>query len=423
MTNHSKPKSRDQNHSIEDCSSIAELRNKIDSIDQDLLRLLDKRAQIVKRVGELKKLQNLKIHDPHREKEILEKIIKAPHPHLFDSEVKTFFQSLISFFRTTESAHTARSSVSPLPPTIKFGFFGFGLMGGSIGLALARQFPSSCFLIVDPNINSETLTQWSKDHHLNNFKLVTEENLKGCDFVFLGAPISVNESKAESLSRDNKLLLNLGSVLDSDLPQTCGFHPLAGKEQSGYGVAQEDLFFGKTICITPTENISNESLQQIKDLALALGAQVWIGSVETHNQALAYTSHLIQILSMALGECYESMHLEKNLALIPQNAAQLLRLTGSNKEMWSSIFEKNGTHINQAIEDLKSKLSEFQRALQQSSREPHVKVGEDHTPYSRESSPPKNGSIQETKPKNEVEIKFEKSHLIYKKFYQKGNLP
>lgn len=421
MTNHSKPKSRDQNNSIEDCSSIAELRNKIDDIDQTLLRLLDKRAQIVKRVGELKKLQNLKIHDPHREKEILEKIIKAPHPHLLDSEVQSFFQSLISFFRRTESAHTSRSSVTQLPPTIKFGFLGFGLMGGSIGLALGRQLPSSCFLIVDPNINTEAFTHWTKDHHLPNFKLVTEEDLKECDFVFLGAPISVNESKAESLSRNNKLLLNLGSVLDSDLPQTCGFHPLTGKEQSGYLAAQEDLFFGKTICITPKENISKNSLQQIRDLALTLGAQVWIGNVETHNQALAYTSHLIQVLSMALGECYESAHLEENLDLIPQNAFQLLRLTGSNKEMWSSIFEKNKTYINQAIEDLKSKLNEFQKVLQLSGRQPTAKVSgvNDHCPH--ESSSEENGSNQEVQPKNEIQIKFEQSHLIYKKFYQKGN--
>ncbi len=52
---------------------LLELRNRIDEIDKDILRLLELRFQVVKEIGAYKKLNNLPILDANREKEVLEK--------------------------------------------------------------------------------------------------------------------------------------------------------------------------------------------------------------------------------------------------------------------------------------------------------------------------------------------------------------
>lgn len=53
------------------------IRSEIDRIDRNLKILLSKREKLIKRIGKLKKLHNLKIEDKTREKKVL-KNIKSP---------------------------------------------------------------------------------------------------------------------------------------------------------------------------------------------------------------------------------------------------------------------------------------------------------------------------------------------------------
>ena len=55
---------------------LKELRLKIDEIDQQILHLLNERAKLAKRVGEVKKKLGLEVHAPEREKEIINRMIK-----------------------------------------------------------------------------------------------------------------------------------------------------------------------------------------------------------------------------------------------------------------------------------------------------------------------------------------------------------
>ncbi len=55
-------------------SSLWSLRSQISSLDAELLRILDERMKLAEWVAEYKKVNNLPIFDPVREKEILEEI-------------------------------------------------------------------------------------------------------------------------------------------------------------------------------------------------------------------------------------------------------------------------------------------------------------------------------------------------------------
>ncbi len=52
------------------------LRKKIDEIDDKLLILLKERLAVSKKIGEIKKKNNMPIYDPVREQEIIEMSIK-----------------------------------------------------------------------------------------------------------------------------------------------------------------------------------------------------------------------------------------------------------------------------------------------------------------------------------------------------------
>jgi len=54
--------------------SLEELRNRIDELDSELVKLLNERARVVVEIGKLKSKTGGPIYAPDREKEILERI-------------------------------------------------------------------------------------------------------------------------------------------------------------------------------------------------------------------------------------------------------------------------------------------------------------------------------------------------------------
>ncbi|MEM3833422.1 MAG: chorismate mutase [Thermoprotei archaeon] len=54
-------------------NNILKIRKQIDTIDDEIIRLLNKRMQLCKEIGELKKRMNMPIEDCKREIEVLQK--------------------------------------------------------------------------------------------------------------------------------------------------------------------------------------------------------------------------------------------------------------------------------------------------------------------------------------------------------------
>jgi chorismate mutase len=67
--------------------TLADWRNEIDEIDNQILQLLAKRIAVVKEVGKFKKNNNIPFFDPERKKKIIETKIKQAEklglPELF----------------------------------------------------------------------------------------------------------------------------------------------------------------------------------------------------------------------------------------------------------------------------------------------------------------------------------------------------
>lgn len=74
--------------------NLQSFREKIDSIDEKILKLLAKRMDLIKDVGELKAKLELKVEDLNREKEIIERLTKHAHGHLTEGQLIRIFTAV-----------------------------------------------------------------------------------------------------------------------------------------------------------------------------------------------------------------------------------------------------------------------------------------------------------------------------------------
>ena len=76
-------------------SQLAILREDIDKVDAELLRLLNQRAELVLKVGELKKANNLAVVHTDREKVLLVRLCEQNSGPLPQKMVVQLFQQII----------------------------------------------------------------------------------------------------------------------------------------------------------------------------------------------------------------------------------------------------------------------------------------------------------------------------------------
>jgi chorismate mutase len=84
---------------------LAKLRPEIDSIDDDILALLHRRARLVLEVGEYKRERNMQVYDAERERTLLARLCEAVQPPLDKDAVKRIFERIVDEMRRIEQHH------------------------------------------------------------------------------------------------------------------------------------------------------------------------------------------------------------------------------------------------------------------------------------------------------------------------------
>ncbi len=85
----------------ENTKQLKEYRKIIDQIDSEIIELLNKRGITVSKIGEIKKLLNLEVFQPEREREILERI-KSQSKILKPESVKAIWKEILSASRSIQ---------------------------------------------------------------------------------------------------------------------------------------------------------------------------------------------------------------------------------------------------------------------------------------------------------------------------------
>ena len=82
---------------------LATLREQIDAVDDQILALLDRRAQVVQRVGELKRERRETFHVPQRERAVLARLTNAANGAFPREAVRPVFREIMSACLSLES--------------------------------------------------------------------------------------------------------------------------------------------------------------------------------------------------------------------------------------------------------------------------------------------------------------------------------
>jgi monofunctional chorismate mutase len=85
------------------------LRDSIDEIDQQILKLLRRRLELVLEVGELKSQHQAEVYDPDRERRVLDALTNAAEPPLRPDTARRIFERIIDESRSQEQRHVAEA--------------------------------------------------------------------------------------------------------------------------------------------------------------------------------------------------------------------------------------------------------------------------------------------------------------------------
>jgi chorismate mutase len=85
---------------------IDHIREEIDRLDRELLRIFNERAALALAIGEIKKEKGLPVYDPQREKRIFDRMKAANPGPLEDSAIIRLFERVIDESRSLERQRT-----------------------------------------------------------------------------------------------------------------------------------------------------------------------------------------------------------------------------------------------------------------------------------------------------------------------------
>lgn len=243
---------------------------------------------------------------------------------------------------------------------------GAGLLGTSVGLALART----------------DWTVWISDADGRAQELAGQLGAgtpgwspADPDVVLMCVPLSGIPEVMEAMNRlyPTATLSDVSSVKTEPQQHAkrigcedvfVGGHPMAGRERSGAVAAQADLFDARPWAICPNGVADPARVALIEELALDCGADPLIVDAETHDAAVAVVSHLPQIAASAVaGQLSATAPDGTALTLVGQGLRDTVRIAGSDPALWVEILTANAAALAPIVSRLATDLAEVAAAL------------------------------------------------------------
>lgn len=139
-------------------------------------------------------------------------------------------------------------------------------------------------------------------------------------------------------------------------------HPIAGAERRGPMAARADLFRGRTwayVGATPTLDARTEAF------IAALGATPLAIDAARHDEVLALTSHLPQVVSTLLAATLADHTAEADVStLCGPGMSSMLRLAYADFALWEPILAENHDALSRALGELGTRIEAARAALE-----------------------------------------------------------
>ncbi|MGC8874874.1 MAG: prephenate dehydrogenase [Chloroflexia bacterium] len=242
----------------------------------------------------------------------------------------------------------------------KVAVVGLGLMGGSFAAAIRGR----CRAVVGVDRDAEALETALMAGLVSQATHSLAEGLAEADIVLLATPVRTTLQLIDSvrvLAKPGALVMDVGStkreIVEAmeRLPEhlwAIGGHPMCGKERSGIGAADPNLYRGCTFVLTPLSRTPPPALALALSLVSALGARPLILDAERHDRLAAAISHLPYLLACALVRCADDVAREDPTVwkLASSGFRDTSRLAASDITMMLDILMTNRDAVLKALD-------------------------------------------------------------------------
>jgi prephenate dehydrogenase len=249
---------------------------------------------------------------------------------------------------------------------------GFGLIGGSLSLALRRNGGVHVTAIDRAPVLARAGALQAADELI---PLEEAEGMKTAlersDLTVLAVPVSTIIRLLPWSLTHAPVVTDCGSTkreiaqAAAEHPRDSSFvpgHPMAGLPDGGIENARGDLFEGRTWILCP-EHASPEARIAVTEMVTLTGAHLVELSPEAHDRAVAFTSHLPQLMASTLFTLAEDQN--ARIAMGPA-FERATRGAGGLESMWSDIFETNADEVARAADALSQELARVAASLRRS---------------------------------------------------------
>lgn len=140
-----------------------------------------------------------------------------------------------------------------------------------------------------------------------------------------------------------------------------GSHPLAGGHQSGWGASRAGLFEGARVFVCPAARSPDGTVAAALAFWESLGAVTECLDARTHDERIAWSSHLPQVVSTALALALRGAGVRRSE--LGPGGRDVTRLAGSSAEVWTPIVRENATAVAAALAAAEKELRELRGLL------------------------------------------------------------
>ncbi len=243
----------------------------------------------------------------------------------------------------------------------KIGFIGLGLIGGSIAKAIRRYCPD--YEIIAYDKNREALALATKEGVADVAVTSIDANFRGCDYIFLCAPVSYNTaylSQVKEFLHGGCILTDVGSVKTNIHLEAeklgieeffIGGHPMAGAEKSGYRNSKAMLLENAYYILTPSSKVPTAKIEEYQKFIESLKALPMLLNYREHDYVTGAISHLPHIIASTLVNFVRGADTPEELMkhLAAGGFKDITRIASSSPVMWEHICLQNRENISDIL--------------------------------------------------------------------------
>lgn len=248
---------------------------------------------------------------------------------------------------------------------------GVGLVGASFGLAIRQAgFTGEILGVSSPG----AIIAARKMGAISDSATI-EEACRRADLIYLSQPVNrilSTISQLAPLVTAGTLVTDAGSTkvtivrrAAERLPHTefIGGHPMAGKEKSGAEAADANLFRGRPYILAPSSGPPSPHRTAFRDLLERIGANIIELDAQEHDRAVAFTSHLPQLVSTTLASTLAHQGNDRLEEIFGPGLLDMTRLALSSAALWASILAENREPALRALDAFEEELHHVRQAV------------------------------------------------------------